>query len=36
VFNADGDGDSDTTRIARLYAAYMKAGGETRTSTTLE
>jgi ethanolamine ammonia-lyase large subunit len=34
VFNADGDGD--TTRVARLYAAYMKAGGETRTSTTLE
>ena len=26
VFNADGDGDGDTTRIARLYAAYMKAG----------
>ncbi len=36
VFNADGDRDGDTTRIARLYAAYMKAGGETRTSTTLE
>jgi ethanolamine ammonia-lyase large subunit len=36
VFNADGDGDGDTTSIARLYAAYMKAGGETRSSTTLE
>ena len=36
VFNADGDGDGDTTRIARLFAAYMKAGGETRSSTTLE
>ena len=35
VFKADGDG-GDTTRVARLYAAYMKAAGETRTSTTLE
>ena len=33
---ADGDGGGDTSRVARLYAAYMKAGGETRTSTTLE
>jgi ethanolamine ammonia-lyase small subunit len=33
VFDADGDG---TSRVARLYAAYMKAGGETRSSTTLE
>ena len=36
VFHADGDGGGDTTRIARLFAAYMKAGGETRSSTTLE
>jgi ethanolamine ammonia-lyase large subunit len=36
VFNAEGDGDGDTTGVARLYAAYMKAGGETRTSTSLE
>ena len=36
VFDADGDGDGDTTRVARLYAAYMKAGGERRTLTTLE
>jgi ethanolamine ammonia-lyase large subunit len=34
VVNADGD--SDTAGVARLYAAYMKAAGETRTSTTLE
>ena len=36
VFDSGGDGDGDTTRIARLFAAYMKAGGETRSSTTLE
>jgi ethanolamine ammonia-lyase large subunit len=36
VLNRDGDGGADPTRVARLYAAYMKAGGERRTSTTLE
>jgi ethanolamine ammonia-lyase large subunit len=36
AFNADGDADGDTTRVARLYAAYMKAGGETRTAAILE
>jgi ethanolamine ammonia-lyase large subunit len=36
VFNAGGDRDGDPTRVARLYAAFMKAGGETRSSTTVE
>ena len=36
VFNANGDADGDPRRVARLYAAYMKAGGETRTAATLE
>ena len=36
VFNGDGGTHGVITRVVRLYAAYMKAGGDTRTSTSLE
>jgi ethanolamine ammonia-lyase large subunit len=36
VISADGEANGDTASVARLYAAYMKAGGDTRTSTSLE